>query len=107
MLNRDAILASTANLRTATVQAFGGEVQIRELNAKDMADLAMAMKTNESEAMVLWVIASVINGDGGPVFTAADKELVGKLSASDILKVGNAAVELNGLSRPNEISKNS
>ncbi len=96
-MNRQSLIAASKNLKTATVEALGGTVTVRELNAAKASTLSKSVSADDKEAMILWVIASVIDDDTGDLaFTNEDKGIVGELPVSEVMKVVKAATALNG-----------
>lgn len=96
ILNREAILAAN-HLKTETlnVPELGGEVTIRELTAAKARELNSIK--DENLLPVMWVVASLINEDGTPMFTASHIPLFDNISQAAIRRISNAAIRLNGL----------
>jgi hypothetical protein len=99
-LNREAILAARKlSTKEVSVPEWGdadSKVTIRELTAGEAQVLGAQAKENENDAMLLWVIAGVIDEDGSRMFSDGDKDSLSKLGAGPILRVGTAVVKLCG-----------
>ncbi len=96
-LNRDAIFRTKNDLKTESVEALGGTILIRELSAGKAAKLVKAIGLESTDALLEWIVASVIDPESMlPMFTAEDTPALAELPAAEILKVANAAIKLNG-----------
>ncbi len=109
ILNREAILAAGKNFATdeVAVPEWGGSIKIRELSADKAIELGALVSKDEKQAMVLWVIAAVVDEAGNAVFTEADCSALGAMPAGPILKIGKAAIKLSNLANVEETAKNS
>ncbi len=106
-LNRDAIFRTKNDLKTKSVEAFGGTVLIRQMNAAAGAVFAKHISADPFNSLVLWVIASVIDPDTMELmYTEADLEALGGLKAQELRKIAEAAAELNKVDLE-ETAKNS
>lgn len=109
MLTREQILAKKARLNTETISVpeWEGDVTIRELTARQAEAIAGRESDVNTDTMVRWVVASVIDpATFQPLFTEADIEWMGEMSAAAIMRIGMAAVKLNGF-RKADVEKNS
>lgn len=94
----DTVLANNG-LKTTEVEALGVKVMLRELSASAAGALHSRVSKNDREAMVDWFIASVVDHETKqPLFkdTPEDRAKVGGLSVSEVMKVSQAAIALNG-----------
>ena len=123
-MGRASFLAAAQKLKCKwiPVPELGSDVAIRELTAGKAMELGANVRTDDREAMLLWVIASVLDpttgvtNEAGEVdlstctlmFTEAALPELRVSMASAIMRIGTAAVELTGLGKsPEELAKNS
>ena len=115
---REQILAASAErFRREPVEIEGvdAELYVRELSAKDMqalvskiprSQIEAARKGKEPEeadvteegfkAAARFVIATLVNGDGGPVFGEGDEdELMGSMPVGTLMRLQTAALRVN------------
>jgi hypothetical protein len=107
-LTRDAILAATA-LKTEEVDvsdtAWGGVVLVRELRGRERDEWEASLTVMRAGKVVpdvanmraKLVARSVVGQDGEPVFTQADVNALGELSAAALDRVSEVASRLSGL----------
>lgn len=108
--SRESFLAAAKHLKTEVVDVpeIGGSITVRELTAGKALALGGKVRADDKDAMLLWLIASVVDENGLPMFTEADLPQLQDLSAAVVLKIGARAVKLTGLnSDPGDASKNS
>jgi hypothetical protein len=95
--NRENLISASRNLKTQDIEAFGGTVTVRELNAAKASTLGKSVTADDKEAMILWFIASVVDSETGTLaFTDEDKAVVGEMAVGEVMKVVKAATALNG-----------
>jgi len=105
-LTRDAILAAAA-LKTeeADVPEWGGVVLVRELRGRERDEWEASLAVQRGRQMVpdvanmraKLVARSIVGGDLEPVFTQADVNALGELSAAALDRVFEVASRLSGL----------
>jgi len=102
-LTREIILGRKPPRKVVAVPEWGGEVTIQAMTAGD----AQAM--TRAHGLVDFVVASVINDDGTPMFSPEDREALGRQEFSAVKRIADAAIAFNGLSADavEEIAKNS
>ena len=101
-LTRDEILNNPPPLPEVKldVPEWGGQVRIRTMKAKDRAQLehmATQRKDDYRGLKERLVIMTVLNGDGGLMFTEADFTALGEQSSKVIDRIASVAMELNGM----------
>jgi len=77
------------------VEEWEETVYIRQLSVDDQEDLAKNRTQAEQVAAVL--IASLVDGDGNPVFLPEDASEIRKMPFAAVLEVFAEAAKLNGL----------
>lgn len=100
MLTRDDILSRT-QLPTEPVEAFGGTVYVRTMSGaeRDSWEQAQldARKTGKINVRGSFAARVVCDEQGKRLFTDADAEALGKLSAIDLDAVWEKGAKLNGI----------
>lgn len=77
-------------------------IRLREMTSDDSVALAAKVsrsKQAEEGAMLTWIIASAVNEDGSPLFEEADRAWLGKKGMKFIMRIGRAALRLNGVDK--------
>jgi len=115
---RDLILAASAERfrrEPVTIEGVDLELYVRELSAKDMQALVSRIPRSQIEAArkgkepaetdvseegfraaARFVVATLVNGDGKPVFEDGDEETVMEaFPVSQLLELQNAALRVN------------
>lgn len=100
MTLKEKILATRASLKTAEVDTqdeIGFNLVIQELTAAEAEAIADSEKGNDKNALARWVAQSVIDPETKErVFSSADIGDIAAMGAALVMKVGTAAVRLNG-----------
>lgn len=77
-----------------------GTVRIRSMSLADSRNIGKISDDRPDDSLAAYlVIASVVNDDGTPTFTAADYDDILQLSNTIIFPLNKAINELNGYSR--------
>lgn len=99
-LSRESFLAAAKQLKTEVVECpeLGGSLTVRELTAGKATELGAKVRTDDKDAMLLWLVASVVDETGALMFSDADIPQLKELSAAVVLRLGAKAVALAGLS---------
>ncbi len=86
------------SLKTSTVDVpnWGGEVSIRELSAGAMEAMRVS-KGSELDMAAIVVLNGVCSEDGKRMFNDADKKKLLEMSATDLVLVSTAIIELSDL----------
>jgi|LWDU01.1.fsa_nt_gi hypothetical protein len=86
------------SLKTGTVEVpnWGGEVVIRELSASALESIRKA-NGSELEMAAIAVINGVLNEENKRMFNDTDKKKLLDMSASDLVLVSTAVIELSDL----------
>ena len=86
------------SLKTGTVEVanWGGEVNIVELSAGAMAEM-QALEGKELEMAAVAVIHGVVDADGKKMFVKSDMTKLLEMSASDLVIVSAAVMNLSDL----------
>jgi len=107
-LSREQIVGS--EIKTVAVQAFGGTVLVKEMDALTMQDLMAsgAFSTNDAGMsqldfskldLVKLASQSIVDPDTlEPILTKTDVKALGKRSWQDVMNVVTAAMQASGLS---------
>lgn len=99
-LSAQAIL-DAADLEPVEVEVpeWGSIVVLRPLSAREAMQFATTEKgkPDDPESMARLLVMSAINEDGSPLFTADDVKAINKKSMRAMMRLQNAALELNGL----------
>ena len=103
MLTREQILGRKPARKTVTVPQWGDSVQIQALTA------GAAEAMTKDYHLVDFVIASVINDDGTPMFSPEDRDALQRQEFAAVRCIATEAIEFNGLSTAavDELVKNS
>lgn len=81
---------------TVEVEAWGGEIKIRELNARQAGKVVTMSETDGLRSNALAVAYAVIDDNGKRVFTDAQVEkILDKLRVQDIAEVAMAVMKLS------------
>ena len=95
-MNKQDIFKSYA-LKTGSVEAFGGSLTIRELSAGAMDKMRKVEGGSELEMAVVSIIAGVIDENGKAMFVDGDLSKLMEMSATDLVKISSAIIELSDL----------
>lgn len=101
-LNAAQILGYVGKLKRETISCpeWGGDVDILELTAGRAAEIGKQSTdpASDSEAIIRWVLASVVDESNAPVFVdnKETREQFKQLGAGPVMRIGNAALRLNG-----------
>lgn len=97
-IDRGAILsASDVEYKEVNVPEWGGTVRLRSLSALESQTFAENFKKGDKDGQVRLIIMSAVDEHGDPLFTEADIAALQKKSMKVVLRLQNAAMELNGL----------
>lgn len=85
-----------------------GVVRLRELSAPEVSEIREACKTEAQKADFGFqlVIASVVDGEGKPTFSAADLPVLRSSAQSRIGELVSAVMAVNGFSVKEDAAKN-
>ena len=88
------------SLKTGTVEVsnWGGEIMIQELSAGAMSKM-QTLEGQELKMAATAVIAGVIDAEGKKVFADSDMNKLLDMSASDLVLVSAAIIELSDLGK--------
>ena len=84
------------NKGTVEVKNWGGEVAVQELSAAAM-DAMRKIEGSELEMAVVVVMHGVVNADGTRMFADEDTDQLMNMSASDLVIVSAAVIELSDI----------
>ncbi len=107
-LTRD-FLRSTRKPRLLAVDVpeWDGSVTVRELPHDDGERLMEAIKGDNKNAILYWIIACVVDPETvDPIYSAEDVELLGGQSLAALKRICEAAIKFNQTEDPNAIAKN-
>ena len=108
---RDTILASKRNFKRKDVEAFGVKIQIRQLSAGDVKDIAHRQTAADPSIHnnVWWIIGCSFDPEtGNRIFDWSDADGLNGLFVGDVNSHAEACLELNSTNKPaDEIAKNS
>jgi hypothetical protein len=80
------------------VPEWGGTIRIRPLSAAEALTFIESLKKRQEEGAMRILIASAIDAAGKQLFTEADVHRLKAKSLRALMRVQNAAMQLNGLS---------
>ena len=102
ILGKDAIFGITdLEYTELDVPEWGGTIRLQSLTGAD-ANAIGAMSQKDvftSDALVRLVIMSVVDAEGNKVFTDDNRDELNKRNAQVLIRIGQAALKLNGLSK--------
>ena len=84
------------SLKTGSVDVWGGSFTIRELSAGAMEKMRK-VDGSELQMASIAIIAGVLNDEGKPMFVDGDMAKLMEMSATDLVKVSAAIIELSDL----------
>lgn len=88
---------------TVTVEAWGGEFTIRELNARQAGEVITMADKDGMRSNAMAVAYSLVDEDGKRIFNDAHIDrILDSLRVSDIAKVATAVMELSNPEGPVE-----
>lgn len=79
------------------IPEFGGKVFVKGLSLRHQLTLKAMLEEKSDYRDVYWLIACVVDEAGENLFTEADKEALLDLPQSVLLRIFNAALEINSL----------
>ncbi len=102
LLTLDDILgADDIEYRTIELPEWGGSVRLRLLNGAETIQFQTSLEKNKREATIALVRSSVVDADGKKLFQHKDDfAALKKKSMKVIRRIGNEALDLNGLLDP-------
>lgn len=84
------------NKTTLEVEAFGGEIIVQELSARQASKVIELIETNALRSNALAVAYGVITEDGKRVFTDAQVDkIMDKVRVNDISRIAVAVMQLS------------
>ncbi len=85
-----------------------GTIRLRELSAPEVSDIREACKSESQKADFgfMLVVASVVDDNGAPAFTADDLPALRASAQSRIGELVTAVMEVNGFSVKEDAAKN-
>jgi hypothetical protein len=106
VLNRESILAAR-KLPTETVDVpeWGGTACVKTLTAAEFMALTAKTKADPERTYAHWIIATVVDEQGQPVFKPEDVAAIGEQPISAIERLADAAQRLN-MGRKGDAAKN-
>ena len=97
-LSRQEILdLSDAEVREVDIPEWGTTINLRTLTALEATSFAESYKRGDKDGAIRMLVISAVDEDGKLMFTEADIPSLQKKSMKVILRLQNAAMELNGL----------
>jgi len=108
---REQALASTRNFKRKDAEAFGIKMQLRQLSAGAVKDIALRQdKADPSiHANVWWIIGTAFDPETNQrIFEWSDAEGINGLFVGDVNALADQAIELNSANKTTEdAAKNS
>lgn len=106
MLSRDDILKPRER-KYRTISAFGGKVRLKELTGLERAEfedatsemIRSATSTGGLRRMAAMLVFTVVDEEGGQVFSMEDVDQIANLPFPEVEKVFTEAVKLNALTK--------
>ena len=103
LLTKESILKAS-DLKTADVEVpeWGGTVRVRTMTGADRQAFYKQTTTKEGvpkNMLEALIVATAVNENGEPLFTAADVSALASKSSLALQKVWDKAAELNGLTQ--------
>jgi hypothetical protein len=96
LLKKSAIATPKPPKEAVKIDSLGGEVAVRGLLLRDR--LALSVGEDRFAQVGALLAATVIDGDGEPIFSAAEWEAFGASHFDDALRLFAVAQRLSGLS---------